>query len=130
MSVTYTIDSARRTIFLTGQDHLNRQMLEAAYDTIVTDPAFAVEFDTFADFSSVVYLDLDVVDIQKLVENTMAKDVRKGRFAIVTGEDQGRYSLGVYFKALAEEVSHTQQRIFRTAREATAWLTEAPASIP
>lgn len=124
MSVTYTIDSARRTIFLTGQDQLNRAMLEAVYDAIVNDPAFAPEFDTFADFSAVIYLDLDVVDIQKLVEATVAKKIGKGRFAIVTGEDQGRYSLGVYFKALAEGVSQTRQRIFRTAHEAQAWLTE------
>lgn len=129
MSVTYTIDSARRTIFLTGQGHLNRSMLEAVFVDISKDPAFVAEFDTFADFSAVIYLDLDVVDIQKLVENTMARDVRKGRFAIVMGEDQGRYSLGVYFKVLAEGVSQTRQRIFRTAREAQVWLTEERLSI-
>jgi len=128
MSVTYSIDSAKRTIFITGQDHLNREMLEAIFGAIMADPGFIPTFDTLADFSEVIYLDLDAVDIQTFVRDTISHDVRTGRFAIITGEDQGRYSLGVYFKALAEEVSQARQRIFRTAGEARAWLTTSSAS--
>lgn len=128
MSVTYSIDRAQRTIFVTGQDHLNRVMLEEVFGAIMADPDFVPDFDTFADFSAVVYLDLDAVDIQTLVKDTISRDVRTGRFAIITGEDQGRYSLGVYFKALAEEVSQARQRIFRTAHEAHAWLTASGAA--
>lgn len=129
MSVHYTIDSAQRTIFVSATGDLNRSMLETAFDQMCADPAFDPLFDTCADFSAVSYLDLDMVDIQKLVAHTMCEKIDRGRFAIITGEDQGRYSLGVYFKALSESVHETRQRIFRTAAEAQAWLTAEPAPI-
>ena len=122
MSVQHTINRAQRTIFITGLGDLNRSMLQDLFRKITTDPAFDPTFDTVADFSDVVYLDLDLADIQSLVERTLSKDIRNGRFAIITGTDQGRYSLGVYFSVLAEGVSDTRQRIFRTAPEAHNWL--------
>lgn len=122
MSIQHTINRAQRTIFITGSGDLNRSMLQDLFRKITTDPAFDPSFDTVADFSDVVYLDLDLADIQSLVERTLSKDIRNGRFAIITGTDQGRYSLGVYFSALAEGVSDTHQRIFRTAPEAHNWL--------
>jgi hypothetical protein len=122
MSVQHTISCAKRTIFITGSGDLNRAMLRDLFRKITTDPAFDPSFDTIADFSDVVYLDLNVADIRSLVERTMSKDIRSGRFAIITGTDQGRYSLGVYFSVLAEGVSDTRQRIFRTADEAHNWL--------
>ena len=123
MSVQHTINRAQRTIFITGSGDLNRSMLQDLFRKITTDPAFDPTFDTVADFSDVVYLDLDLAGSQSLVERTMSKDIRNGRFAIITGTDQGRYSLGVYFSVLAEGVSDTRQRIFRTAPEAHNWLT-------
>ncbi|MCR4378927.1 MAG: hypothetical protein NUV50_12650 [Rhodospirillales bacterium] len=126
MSVQHTINRAQRTIFITGSGDLNRSMLQDLFRKITTDPAFDPSFDTVADFSDVVYLDLNLTDIQSLVERTLAKDIRNGRFAIITGTDQGRYSLGVYFSVLAEGVSDTHQRIFRTAPEAHNWLASSP----
>lgn len=128
MAVHYTIDSAQRTISITGSHDLNRTMLLDAFRQILVDPAFDPAFDTVADFSNVTYVNLDVVDLQMLVETLSAEDTRTGRFAIITGEDQGRYSLGVYFKALSESVSETRQRIFRTAAEAQNWLTNIAAA--
>jgi len=122
MSVQHTINRAQRTIFITGSGDLNRSMLQDLFRKITTDPAFDPTFDTVADFSDVAYLDLDLADIQSLVQRTLSKDIRNGRFAIITGTDQGRYSLGVYFSVLAEGVSDTHQRIFRTAAEAYNWL--------
>lgn len=125
MSVHHTIDRAKRTIFITASGDMNRPMLRALFRKITADPAFDPTFDTVADFSDVVYLDLNVADIQALVMDTLSKDMRNGRFAIVTGTDQGRYSLGVYFSVLAQGVSDTRQGIFRTAPEAHTWLTTA-----
>ena len=122
MSVTYTLDCAQRTLFITATGDLNRSMLEDAFDQVCTDPAFAPTFDTVVDFSAVIQLNLDMMDIQKLVARIQKNTEPQGRFAIITGTDQGRYSLGVYFKALAEGVSETQLRIFRTADEANLWL--------
>lgn len=124
MSVHHTINPAQRTIFITGSGNMDRLMLERMFRTITADPAFDPTFDTVADFTEVVHLDLSLPDIQKLVKRTMSKDIRTGRFAIITGTDQGRYSLGMYFTVLAEGVSDTRQRIFRTADEAQAWLAE------
>lgn len=122
MSIAYTINREQRIVTLTARDTLNRTMLEGVFKSIVNDAAHDPTFDMMADFSDVVYLDLDMIDIQSLAAKMLNGKTIKGRFAIITGEDQGRYSLGVYFKALADGMSDTGQRIFRTASEAQVWL--------
>lgn len=120
MAVTFRIDGARRLVFITVEGNLNRAMLDAALLRLSAAPGFDPAFDTIADFSQVTYLNLDIADIQRLVRSTAPAS--KGRIAIITGEDQGRYSLGVYFKALSEGLHEVEQCIFRTLDEAHAWL--------
>ena len=122
MSIEIDINAKRRRIVMTGRSQLTRHVLETAIRTLITHPRFDPGFDVCADFSEIVHLDLSVRDLQKLVEKSFSKRTDHGRVAIVTGEDQGRYSLGVYFKALSESFTHTRQSIFRTADEAHAWL--------
>jgi hypothetical protein len=102
--------------------------LEDVFAKIFNDPAADPTFDTIADISNVARLDLDVGDIQSLVNALVNQNPRrrKGRTVIITGQDQGRYSLGVYFKVLTETQCSNPQRIFRTATEAQAWLSGEP----
>lgn len=130
MSLELTIDAEKRIIYLTGRSNLTRAMLQEIARVMVTDDAFDPTFDICADFSRLAFLDLDVADIRWLVEKNLAKARLTGRLAIVTGHDQGRYSLGVFFQALSEGFTHTRQGVFRTSQEAHAWLNQIPQPAP
>jgi hypothetical protein len=115
---TYRIDRSLKTIFSAGTGVVTDADLRDHQRTVLADPEFDPRFDQIWDLQQVEDVDVSNEALRSLAESRSYSSESKR--AIVAPRDVV-YGMARMFEMLHEEAPETF-RVFRTDREARAWL--------
>lgn len=122
MPITFEIDSDHKAVFVTGTGNLTKAAISGYLKELFQDPAFDPTFCHLIDYSEISEIEVDTNDLVEIVEATKSSDPRKGKIAVVIGDNLGRSFLADFYVEFSRLAKGQEMRSFETADAAKAWL--------
>ena len=118
MSISYKIDTERKTIFISLEGELNDEQIRVHHDAMRSDPAFSASFCRLVDCSGSTGGEVSTSAIQRAALRVKGDVGRKT--AIFAPQDMS-FGMSKMFEAMTSD-SEGETKVFRDLTEARQWL--------